>query len=128
MSANASIEINQAQLNAVVAEFERLKKNMTSNVRPKTIDYMDGVWDYAIERTHWITHELQAGWKLTDTQNANTINVLLSNQVPYAQEEFERPGVKESVGTEHDVRPDIQDFALSGIERAVFNALTEGLR
>lgn len=125
---SAIFEVNQTELEAVLNEFEILRKNVTSEMVPATQKFMGTIQDMAIDLTHFISHNLQSGWNITSSGTGNTMTVKLFNPVEYAAEEFSRPGVKESVGTEHDVRPAIQDATLADIETVVFNAMTKGLR
>lgn len=125
---SAVIDVNQAQIDAVVNEFDKLKTNITSKIAPATQKFMGEVQDVAIDLTHFISHNLQSGWGVQSSGVGQTISVKLVNVVEYAEEEFSRPGIREDVGTPHDVRPAIQDKASAGIEGVVFNAVIDGLR
>lgn len=124
---SAAFEVNDAQVQAVIQEFIKLQANLQTNVPAETEKYMNDVWDFAIDETHYITHSLQQGWHVVATRSGGTVNVKLINETEYAKEEFDRPGDKKGVGTPHDVRPAIQDYTLANIEQVVFKALTQGL-
>lgn len=124
---SAAFNVNQAQLDAVMQEFIKLQANIQTNVPSEAERYMNGVWDFAIDETHYITHSLQQGWHVVATRSGGSVSVKLINETEYAKEEFDRPGEKKGVGTPHDVRPAIQDFAMADIEQVLFKALTQGL-
>ncbi len=125
---SAIIEADQTQIAAIISEFTKLKENVSSGIRPPLVDFMGNVRDIAEEATHVVQGRLQRSWAVGDTQTTQGVNVKLFNEVPYAEEEFDRPGDKTSVGTPHDVRPQINDFATSFIEDVVFQAVTKDLR
>ena len=122
------MEANQSQINAVISEMTKLKENMTTGIRPPLTEFMGNVRDIAEQATHIVEGRLQRSWAVADTQTSGGVNVKLFNEVPYAEEEFDRPGVKNSVGTPHDVRPEINDFAVGFVEGVVFEAITRDLR
>ena len=112
----------------VLSEFEKLKSNMETAVRPALTTNMNGLREQAEELTHYISHRLRSGWAVSDSHTGQTINVKLYNNTEYAETEFDRPGNKESVGTPHDVRPDLEAMAEGNVESWVFEAITKGLR
>lgn len=125
---SAIIEFNQAQIDAVLNELTTLKTNLTTGIRPSLIEFMRQVEALAEQRTHKITELLSKAWTIYETQNTQGVTVTLANQMSYAEEEFERPGIKQEEGTPHDVRPELVDEVRFSIEDVVFKAATKDLR
>jgi len=125
---SAIFDVNETQLIAVIEEFTKLSINLSTGIRPPVVSQMNNISGLAEARTHFITHRLQHAWFVKDQQRADGVTVQLLNETEYAQEEFDRPGVKASVGTPHDVRPELADIANLTMEATVFNAIVKGLR
>jgi hypothetical protein len=124
---SVDISMDQGQLGAVITELRRVQSNISGEIRPRTVNFMNSVMGIAEGMTHKISGTLARSWGVKDEQKPDGIIVTLFNQVSYAEQEFDRPGVRDDVGTPHDVRPELEDLAFRNIETVVYDALTEGL-